>query len=148
MGCNKAKVVWDSLCAINPDASIRCDQSGVTDAETAASFVHGCDLVIDEMDYGAWKESIFLQRAARQNGIYYLFAGAIGFGALVSSFDPQGITLEEYNGLLPDTNLDNLSSISIPADRVLPVVPSYTEKAMTKSMLKEIIEGNRVLVLV
>ncbi|SMP48144.1 ThiF family adenylyltransferase [Anoxynatronum buryatiense] len=143
MNDNKAAVIQKILCEINPDASIHSDQNGITDVASAVSFVEGCDLVIDEMDYGAWKESIFLQRAARSKGIYYLFAGAIGFGALVSSFDPQGITLEEYNGLNPDQDLDNLTSGSITSERVMPVIPSYAERAMTKDMLKEVVDGHR-----
>ena len=101
----------------------------------------GCDLVIDEMDYGAWKESIFLQRAARNRGIYYLFSGAIGFGALLTNFDPQGITLEEYNKLPPNEDLSNIKEISVPAERILPVVPSYASTAMSMNMLQEIIAG-------
>ena len=58
-----------------------------------------CDLIIDEMDFGMFRHSIWLQRAARKENIHYLFAYAIGFGALAVIFSPKGMTLEEYDDL-------------------------------------------------
>jgi len=128
---------------INPEAKIVYDINGITNQQDAARFVAGADLVLDEMDYGAWKESIYLQRAARKQGIYYCFAGAIGFGALVANFEPNGITLEEYNGLEADQNLEPLQNIVVAIEKVLPVYPSYINTAMDNQMLQEIIAGLR-----
>jgi molybdopterin/thiamine biosynthesis adenylyltransferase len=139
----KAEVVYEEIRYINPDADIYYDSTGITSQAEADKLVDGCNLIIDEMDYGAWKESIFLQRAARRGGIYYLFSGAIGFGALLTSFDPQGMTLEEYNRLPPDIDLDSISELSVPAERILPVVPTYVNTAMTMDMMQEIIVGQR-----
>jgi len=140
---NKAEVVYEEIRDINPDAGICYDSTGITSEVEADELVDGCDLIIDEMDYGAWKESILLQRAARRRGIYYLFSGAIGFGALLTNFDPQGMTLEEYNGLPPDIDLDSINELSVPAERILPVVPTYANAAMSKDMMQEIIAGRR-----
>jgi len=140
---NKAEVVYQDIKDINPEASIYYDNNGITSEESAIQFLEGCDLVIDEMDYGAWKESIYLQRAARKRGIYYFFAGAIGFGALLTNFDPQGITLEEYNKIPLNEDLENLGELSVPTERILPVVPSYAAHAMSLEMLQEIIAGQR-----
>jgi molybdopterin/thiamine biosynthesis adenylyltransferase len=138
---NKAEVVHKEIKDINPEAKISYNGTGIKSEADAINFVDGCNLVIDEMDYGAWKESIFLQRAARNRGIYYLFSGALGFGALLTNFDPHGITLEEYNKLPPNEDLNNIKEISVPAERILPVVPSYANTAMSMNMLQEIIAG-------
>jgi len=140
---NKAKVVYEEIRDINPEAKISYSDTGIKSETDAINFVAGCDLVIDEMDYGAWQESIFLQRAARKRGIYYLFSGAIGFGALLTNFDPQGITLEEYNKLPPNEDLNNIKELSVPTERILPVVPSYVNRAMSLDILQEVIAGQR-----
>ncbi len=140
---HKAEAVYRELKKINPGANIYYDNNGINSEADAIQFVDGSDLVIDEMDYGAWKESIYLQRTARKRGIYYLFAGAIGFGALLANFDPSGITLEEYNKIPPNVDLENLGELSVPTERILPVFPSYVTKAMSMAMLQEIITGQR-----
>lgn len=142
-GLHKAQVVSELAQEINPDAKVVCDIDGITNGQDAVEFVAGADLVLDEMDYGAWKESIYLQRVARKQGIYYCFAGAIGFGALLTNFDPNGITLEEYNGLATDQDLEPLNSIAVGPEKVLPVYPSYISTAMDSQMLGEIIAGTR-----
>lgn len=141
----KADVVYQDSKDINPEANIYYDNRGITSEADAERFVDGTDLVIDEMDYGAWKESIYLQRSARKNGIYYLFAGAIGFGALLANFDPKGITLEEYNKISPNADLEKLRELSVPAERILPVIPSYATTAMSMEMIQDIIAGQRAV---
>lgn len=139
----KADVVYQQMSEINPCVKIEFDNKGINSMRDAELFAENCDLIIDEMDYGAWKESIYLQRAARRKGIYYAFSGAIGFGALIVNFDPKGITLEEYNNLSPDQNLEQCQIISVPIERVLPVVPTYVTNALTMEMIQEIISGQR-----
>ncbi len=143
LGKYKAEAVYQEIKDINPGANISFSNTGIKSKGDANTFVDGCDLVIDEMDYGAWKESIFLQRAARKRGIYYLFSGAIGFGALLANFDPQGITLEEYNKLPPDADINNAQEISVPTERILPVMPSYATTAMSLEMLQGIMARQR-----
>jgi molybdopterin/thiamine biosynthesis adenylyltransferase len=141
LGRNKAEVVFEEIKTINPQANIYYSDKGIKTEDDAINLVSGSDVIVDEMDYGAWKESILLQRAARQKGIYYLFAGAIGFGSLVAVFDPEGMTLEEYNKLPPDVDLNDLKQLSIPVERILPVVPSYATAAMSMETLQGIIGG-------
>jgi len=143
MDLKKAEVVAQNIKEINPEVNIYYDNNGITSEVDAIQFVDGADLVIDEMDYAAWKESIYLQRAARKRGIYYFFNGAIGFGTLLANFDPQGITLEEYDNIPPNEDLEKLVKSSVPFDRILPVVPSYATNAMSMEMVQEIIAGER-----
>jgi len=125
LGQNKAEVVFTQLKDINPQAQIFYSKDGIKTENDANLFVHDCDVIIDEMDFGLFRESILLQRAARNQGIYYLFASAMGFGALVVIFDPQGLTLEEYNNLPADIDLDNAEELRVPLDRIAPIMPSY-----------------------
>ncbi|MEQ8201181.1 MAG: ThiF family adenylyltransferase [Syntrophomonadaceae bacterium] len=141
--CHKTAVVSQSVREINPEAHIICDDHGITTSLDAEQLADGADLVIDEMDYGAWKESIYLQRAARNRGVYYCFAGAIGFGALLTNFAPDGITLEEYNGLAAGQDLESLETIEVAPEKVLPVAPSYINTAMNSQMMGEILAGLR-----
>lgn len=144
VGRNKAEVVSAHLKEINPEAGIEFDRQGIRTQEDADAFVAGCDVLADLMDFGLFREAIYLQRAARREGIYYLFAGTIGFGGLVVVFDPKGMTLEEYNLLEIDAELDTVSQPEIPLDRVCPVMPSYAS-AVPKKLADEILLGERPL---
>lgn len=145
LGQNKAEALFKHLQDINPQAKISLSKTGIRTQRDASLFVRDCDLVIDEMEFGLLRESILLQRAARQRGIYYMFAIDIGLGALMVIFDPEGITLEEYDGLPSDIDLDNVEKLKIPLERVCPIIPSYAAPVSTESekILQEIIAGER-----
>jgi molybdopterin/thiamine biosynthesis adenylyltransferase len=136
LGENKTEAVFREIKDINPEARIHCSDSGITTENDASLFVSDCDLVIDEMDVESFKQSVLLQRGARERGIYYLFASAIGFGALVVIFDPQGLTLEEYNKLPPDIDLNNTDRLKVPLERILPVMPLYAGAGAAETIQK------------
>lgn len=142
IGKNKAEVVYTMLQAINPQAQIDWDNKGIMTTDDAYSFTKDCDLVIDEMDFGLYRESISLQRAARDRGIYYAFASAPGFGAMVVVFDPRGPTLEEYNNLPVDLDLNAIEKIELPIEKIAPIIPSYASK-IPADVVEEIIAGER-----
>jgi molybdopterin/thiamine biosynthesis adenylyltransferase len=142
LGRNKAEVVYEQLKDINPEARIDYSRDGIRTENDAGLFVGDCDLVIDEMDFGLFKESIYLQRAARQKGIHYFFASALGFGALVVIFGPQGLTLEEYDNLPPNVDLDAIEEVRMSLERFMPVIPSYVP-AEAYDTLKKICAGER-----
>jgi len=125
LGQNKAEAVFTQLKDITQQAEIFYGKDGIKTENDANIFVRNCDVIVDEMDFGLFRESILLQRAARKRGIYYMFASAIGFGALVVIFNPQGLTLEEYNGFPLDLDVDNAEKLMVPLERVAPVIPSY-----------------------
>jgi len=137
LGQNKAEVVYRQLKDINPEARIDYGADGIRSENDASLFVSGCDLVIDEMDIGLFKEAIYLQRAARKRGIYYFFASALGFGALVVIFSPQGLTLEEYNNLPSNVDLNAIGEPHVPLERVMPVIPSYATYDALKKIYAE-----------
>lgn len=125
IGQSKAKVVFEYIKDINPQAKIIYNDTGIKTEKDAETFVDGCDLVIDEMHLGSFRESILLQRAARRRGLYHIISTALGFGALAVNFDPNGQTLEEYDKLPIDIDPDDVTPQSIPMDRILPIIPSY-----------------------
>lgn len=140
LGQNKAEVVFEQIKDINPQAKIFYSDTGVTTENDANLLVNDCDFVIDAMDYGLFSESILLQRAARHRGIHYLFAAAIGFGAITVVFDPQGLTLEEYNNLPLNVDIDDTEKLKVPLERIVPIIPSY---APDITVIQEIIAGER-----
>ena len=144
IGKNKSEVIFELIRNINPLARIQCSNKGLKSEQDAADFASGCDVVIDEMDLVAFKESIRLQRAARKNGSYYLFGSAIGFGALVAIFDPRGQTLEEYNKLAPDIDVDEISKPIITFEKALPYMPSYAPSVIDR-LGKEMSSGKFAL---
>lgn len=145
LGQNRAEAVFKQTKDINPQALIRYSKTGIKTESDAEFFVTGCDLVIDEMDFGSFKESILLQRAARRRGIYYMFAVDIGFGALVVIFDPNGLTLEEYDKLPSDLDLEDAQELIVPLERICPVMPSYVSPASDEAdrILREVLAGDR-----
>ncbi len=145
LGQNKAETVFMHIKGINPEAEIQYSNTGIRTQNDATLLVSGCDLVVDAMDFGLFKEAIYLQRAARRRGGYYIFASAIGFGALVVVFDPDGLTLEEYNKLPPDIDLENGGEPEIPLERIFPVLPSYlvSSSVEAEEMIRKILAGER-----
>ncbi len=146
LGKNKAEAVFMQIKDINPEANIHYSKSGITTESDARLLVNDCDLVIDEMDFGLFRESILLQRAARRRGIYYIFTSAIGFGALIAIFDPEGCTLEEYNNLPRDVDLNDVDQLTVPLERICPVMPSYFTGDIIQEMGdigEEIVSGKR-----
>lgn len=136
LNLNKAEVVSAYLKDINPYAKINWGQTGIKNENDANLFVNDCDIVIDEMDMGLFKESILLQRAARRKGIYYMFSVAYGFGALIAVFDPGGTTLEEYNGLSPSLDIDDVQKPVVSFEKIMPVIPSYATEADLHTIYK------------
>lgn len=140
LGQNKAKTVLQQIKDINPQAKIDCNTEGIISEADAIRFVSDSDLVIDEMDFGLFKQSISLQRAARQQSIYYFFTTAIGFGAMLVIFNPDGLTLEEYDNLPQNIDLNSIKKIQVPMERIMSVIPSYAP-AETRDMLKKVYDG-------
>jgi len=140
IGKKKIKAVFSQIKEINPQAQIFRSITGIQSKQDVDIFVDSCDFIIDAMDHGMFKQSILLQRAARKKGIHYLFTSAIGFGALAVVFDPKGLTLEEYNNLPLNVDLDNPQELKVPLEKIVPILPSY---ATDITVLNEIIAGER-----
>jgi molybdopterin/thiamine biosynthesis adenylyltransferase len=138
LGQNKAEIVFKQIRDINPLADIEYNKDGIIRGIDLHPFLSNCQVVIDAMDFGMFGESVLLQRAAREMGIYYLFTAALGFGSISVIFSPRGITLEEYDKIPVGIDLSKPSQISIPIDRILPVVPGYVQD---RRLITDILAG-------
>lgn len=143
-GRNKAEVVFSEIKCINPEARITYDRAGINSEDDANRFVEGADVVIDEMDFGLFRQSISLQRAARRQGKYYFFTSALGFGALLVIFDPKGLTLEEFDKFPISADLNCMHKPKVPLEKIIPVVPSYAP-ANIGEVLEDIYDGKRTV---
>jgi molybdopterin/thiamine biosynthesis adenylyltransferase len=142
IGKNKARTVARLLKEINPELSVGYDLKGITDESSADSFLRTCDLVVDEMDYGLFYQSGFLQTAAQQQNKVYIFSSAVGFGAYTCVFHPQGLTLEEYNRTR--ANMETIHDQPIvEIETVLPYIPEYVKSKM--DMVKQMLQGERAV---
>jgi len=138
---NKAEAVYAELHAINPYAAIDYDGKGIHSQEDACRLVEKADVIVDEMDFPMLKESLYLQRAAREKGIYYIFSAALGFGCVASVFSPDGYTLEEYNGLPKGADLTQFVPGRISMDKVSSRLPSYAFDSVSQEHVNKMIEG-------
>jgi molybdopterin/thiamine biosynthesis adenylyltransferase len=142
VGRGKAAVIGAELQRINPHAQIHCSDEGIWTQRDADLFVDSCDLVADMKRFSLFEQAVFLQRAARREGIHYMLASAIGFGALVVIFGPKGLTLEEFDNLDPDMDPGDFDPGSVPLDRICPMIPSYAA-SMPTEILEEILAAGR-----
>lgn len=132
IGTNKAEAVAAYIQEINPAARVSLFTDGITE-ENTPEFVRGADLVIDETEYTMHSLGIMLAREARMNNLPVLTAMNIGFGAVVTTFQPQGRTLEKILGFRDDEPLDEIKEQPVSLDRWLPFLPKYVDlKAFSK----------------
>jgi molybdopterin/thiamine biosynthesis adenylyltransferase len=141
VGKTKVGVVAKELRRINPQLSVSRSLKGIHSQGDAEVFVKGASIIVDAMDYGLFKQSIFLQRAARRQGIFYLFSSAIAFGTIVAAFRPDGCTLEEYNGLPTDADLSTIEAIELSDDRICSTLPDYIKKTGMKKKYLKMVRG-------
>ncbi|HET9850205.1 MAG TPA: ThiF family adenylyltransferase [Candidatus Saccharimonadales bacterium] len=134
IGVNKAQAVGDYIQRINPEAKVKIFDDGVT-PENTADFLDGSRLLIDETEFTMPSIGVGLARQARYNGIPNLTALNVGFGAVVTTYRPEGPTVESRLGVegLP---LEEISADKIPISRWLPYLPSYGDLRVLDSVAK------------
>lgn len=127
-GMLKVEALKAHLLAINPDLEIVVYSKGVNE-ENVGDFVYEADYVIDAIDYFCLPEAVALHRAARQKGLHIITAVALGFGASVLTYSPNGMKLEDYLGIPVDCAIDDLRGITFPASSYTSYLPSYATEA-------------------
>jgi molybdopterin/thiamine biosynthesis adenylyltransferase len=133
VGVNKAVSVGDYITRINPDIIVKTYTEGIT-YDNAAEFVAGSDLLIDETEFTIPDIGVALARAARTEGIPNLMALNVGFGSLVSSYHPEGRTLERQLGIDEDAALEEIAKAEIPLERWVPYLPPYIDLEAFKTV--------------
>lgn len=126
IGVNKAEAVGAYIQEINPDARVQTFTDGIT-PENTEEFAHGATLLIDETEFTMHTLGIMLAREARKNKQPVLTALNIGFGAMVTTFRPEGHSLEKMLGFKDDEPLDEIADKPVSLDRWLPFLPNYID---------------------
>jgi molybdopterin/thiamine biosynthesis adenylyltransferase len=126
LGVNKAEVVAERIWDINPSASVKLYIDGVTESNLDL-FLSGASIVADEMEYTEHRLAVMLAREARLLSIPNIMAMNVAFGCLVTSFHPNGLTVEEFLGINPDAPINEIASTPVSLDRWIPRLPGYAE---------------------
>jgi molybdopterin/thiamine biosynthesis adenylyltransferase len=130
---NKAVAVGDYISEINPDIKVTTYTEGIT-YDNAAEFVEGSDLLIDETEFTIPDIGVALARTARSQDVPNLMALNIGFGTLVTSYRPDGPTLEKQLGLSEEAPLEEIAAQEVPLGRWVPYLPSYIDMEAFKAV--------------
>lgn len=135
IGMNKAKAVGELLQKINPEIKVSIFEQGVT-AQNTSEFLEGVDLLVDETELTIPSVGVGLAREARNISIPNLTAFNIGFGAVVTTYRPEGPTLENTLGIDKDLSLDEIAEVEIPLSRWLPYLPKYGDINVLEKVAK------------
>ncbi|WP_019414427.1 ThiF family adenylyltransferase [Paenisporosarcina sp. TG20] len=136
VGQLKVDALSDHLLAINPDLEITRFTKGVNE-ENMDEFLADADYVIDAIDYFCFPDAIALHRAARKKDLYIITAVALGFGASVLTFAPDGMSIEEYIGIPESLSIEQLKGITFPASQYTSYLPSYVNEEMIEEFLEK-----------
>lgn len=96
LGKNKAASMKDAAMAVNPHLEIREFCGGVTE-KNLEDFLDGVDVLIDGIDFFCvdMRRKLFMH--ARENGIYTITAGPLGFGTAMLIFAPgEAMSFDHY----------------------------------------------------
>lgn len=136
VGQLKVDALSDHLLAINPELEITRFTQGVNE-ENLDEFLEDADYVIDAIDYFCFPDAIALHRAARKKGLHIITAVALGFGASVLTFAPDGMDIEEYIGLPKNLTIEQLKGITFPASQYASYLPDYVTEEMIEEFLSK-----------
>lgn len=139
VGQRKAEALKNHLLTINPDMDIECYNGGVNETNVQ-TFLEEADYVIDAIDYFAFPDSVVLHRAARKKDLFIATAVALGFGTSVLTFDPKGMTLEEYTGIPEDMAISELQGKTFPPSAYSQTLPDY----VTEEKISEWLENRSI----
>lgn len=92
---NKAEVMAEKARAVNPELDIAVFPTAI-DSTNVGAFLDGVDIVVDAIDYFALDVRRLIFGEARKAGLWTVTAGPIGFGAAWLTFDPKGMSFDEY----------------------------------------------------
>lgn len=101
LGRAKSEVMAEAARRINPEVEIRAWSQAVTE-ENIDSFLRDVDVVIDGIDFFAIAARRLVFREAQRRGIWAHTAGPIGFSAAWLTFDPEGMSFDDYFDLQDD----------------------------------------------
>lgn len=131
VGRNKAVVVGELIKETTPDVTVEVFPEGMQ-KHVAREFVEGCDLIIDCIDFYNVDERYDLHREFRQSERCKgcLASTVVGYGANVYLFTRDGLTLEDFYDIPPDT--EQTEEI---VDKLVRLQASFLPRFPSKSVL-------------
>lgn len=132
---NKAEIFEVELLKINPQLNIKTWSEGVT-KNNAKAFVD-VDIVINAIEYNLLECSVDLHRAGRDAGKTVLVGQALGYGATVFVFEPEGVTFHDYIGLPTNANESEIRDFIVAPDRFCPQIPRYVDAQLVERIVKQ-----------
>ncbi|SFR44415.1 Molybdopterin or thiamine biosynthesis adenylyltransferase [Yoonia tamlensis] len=106
LGASKASTIAKLIHETTPDVTLDVYTDGLT-VENASDFVTDCDLLIDCIDFYTIAERYALHQAFRDspNCMGCLSSKMVGYGANLYLFTKDGLTLEDFYGIAPGTEM-------------------------------------------
>jgi len=135
IGVNKARAVGVYISDINPQIKIKVETKGIQPSNIEA-FVEGADLVIDETEFTTHAIGVAIARAARAQNVPNLMAMNVGFGTNITTYHPEGKTLEATLGLPEDMPIEEIAKQDVPIQNWLPYLPSYIDLDVFSAVAK------------
>jgi molybdopterin/thiamine biosynthesis adenylyltransferase len=139
LGKKKVEVVGEIMKEINPDLQLNMFPEGINQ-KNIEDFLDGVDLVIDAIEFFAFKERMLLYPKARERGIYVILSGATGFGSPLFVFSPNGMTMEEFFEV--PSEKEKIESFQISAHKICPKLPEYIDQEIIQKMVKRELPGS------
>ncbi|MBA3788806.1 ThiF family adenylyltransferase [Patescibacteria group bacterium] len=98
IGKSKALETARMIRAITDDVTLEVYPQGITE-ESVKTFVSGCDVICDEIEFLAIDARILLHQQARTHNVSLLNCNSVWFGSYLFLYTPQSMTMEEAIGL-------------------------------------------------
>ncbi|QDV34769.1 ThiF family adenylyltransferase [Tautonia plasticadhaerens] len=125
LGRPKAEVMAEEARAINPEVRLRVIPEAI-DRGNVGELLDGVDVLVDGIDFFAMETRRLVFAEARRRGIWALTAGPIGFSAAWISFDPSGMSFDDYFDLRDGMD---------PLDQLVAFLVGLTPRATHRSYL-------------
>lgn len=100
-GRPKVEVIAEELRRVNPSVEIELFADGFTE-DNGDELLEGASLAVDAVDFYSIETHLAFHRKTREHGLYTLMGSPVGFSACLQVFDPEGMNIEEYCGILPE----------------------------------------------
>ncbi len=103
IGRNKAEVMAEILQDVNPFMKVNVSTVALTEKSKLKEFMQNSNLTIDaiDCDINVYDQHVVFAEVARDMLIYNLFCPITGKGALLTVYDPKGMTFKEFWPKLP-----------------------------------------------
>src|SRR5438552_9527102 len=98
LGRIKVDVMKEIAMSINPEIEIRCFSEGISE-QNIDEFLNDVDVAIDGIDAFEINARRLLFNKARARDIYSITSGPLGFSSILLTFDPKGMSFDEYFGI-------------------------------------------------